>query len=84
MIASGTISFRNNRVRALDLCPKCIFGQYLRMNSRISITFCICIDIYIYDLHLSNYILLRISIKFCICIAKTLVSERSGMELQVG
>ena len=26
----------------------------------------------------------RISIKFCICIAKTLVSERSGMELQVG
>ena len=29
-IASGTISFRNNRVFALDLCPKCIFGQYLK------------------------------------------------------
>ena len=29
-IASGIISFRNNRVKALDLCPKCIFGQYLR------------------------------------------------------
>ena len=27
-IASGIISFRNNRV--LDLCPKCIFGQYLK------------------------------------------------------
>ena len=26
----------------------------------------------------------RFSIKFCICIAQTLVSERSGMELQVG
>ena len=30
----------------------------LRMNRRISIKFCICINIYIYDLHLSNYILL--------------------------
>ena len=29
-IASGIISFRNNRVMALDLCPKCIFGQYLK------------------------------------------------------
>ena len=29
-IASGIISFRNNRVVALDLCPKCIFGQYLK------------------------------------------------------
>ena len=28
------------------------------MNRQISIKFCICIDIYIYDLHLSNYILL--------------------------
>ena len=28
--ASGIISFRNNRVMALDLCPKCIFGQYLK------------------------------------------------------
>ena len=27
-IASGIISFRNNLVMALDLCPKCIFGQY--------------------------------------------------------
>ena len=26
----------------------------------------------------------RISIKFCICITQTLVSERSGMELQLG
>ena len=39
-IASGIISFRNNKVKALDLCPKCIFGQYLKK-------FCICIDIYI-------------------------------------
>ena len=29
-IASGLISFLNNRVMALDLCPKCIFGQYLK------------------------------------------------------
>ena len=29
-IASGIISFRNNLVMALDLCPKCIFGQYLK------------------------------------------------------
>ena len=29
-IASGIISFGNNRVMALDLCPKCIFGQYLK------------------------------------------------------
>ena len=29
-IASWIISFRNNRVIALDLCPKCIFGQYLK------------------------------------------------------
>ena len=29
-IASGLISIRNNRVMALDLCPKCIFGQYLK------------------------------------------------------
>ena len=30
VIASGIISFRNNRVTALDLCPHCIFGQYLK------------------------------------------------------
>ena len=29
-IASGIVSFRNNRVMALDLCPKCIFGQYFK------------------------------------------------------
>ena len=29
-IASGIISFINNKVMALDLCPKCIFGQYLK------------------------------------------------------
>ena len=29
-IVSGIISFRNNRVMFLDLCPKCIFGQYLK------------------------------------------------------
>ena len=29
-IASGIISLRNNRVMALDLFPKCIFGQYLK------------------------------------------------------
>ena len=28
--ANGIISFRNNRVMALGLCPKCIFGQYLK------------------------------------------------------
>ena len=50
-IASGIISFRNNIVMALDSCPKCIFAQYLKNKS-------ICINIYIYDLHLSNYILL--------------------------
>ena len=26
----GIISFRNDRVIALDLCPICIFGQYLK------------------------------------------------------
>ena len=41
-ILSGIISFRNNRVMALDLCPKFIFGQCLK-NGRISIKFCICI-----------------------------------------
>ena len=29
-IAIWIISFRNNRVKGLDLCPKCIFGQYLK------------------------------------------------------
>ena len=29
-IANGIISFRNNSVMALDLCPKCIFSQYLK------------------------------------------------------
>ena len=29
-IASGIISFRNNRVMALDSCPKCIFALYLK------------------------------------------------------
>ena len=29
-IASGIISFRNNRVMTLDWCPECIFGQYLK------------------------------------------------------
>ena len=28
-IASGIISLRNNRVMALDSCPKCNFAQYL-------------------------------------------------------
>ena len=47
----------------LDSCPKCIFLlNILRMNRRISIKFGICIDIYIYiyDLHLSNYISLSL------------------------
>ena len=47
-IASGIISFRNSIVMSLDSCPKCIFAQYLRMNRRISIKLCICIDIYIH------------------------------------
>ena len=42
-IASGIISFRNNRVMALDFCPKCILVNILRMNRQISIKFCICI-----------------------------------------
>ena len=46
-IASGIISFRNNIVMALDSCPKFIFAQYLKKNRRISIKFCICIDMYI-------------------------------------
>ena len=29
-IAIRIISFKNNRVMALDLCPKCIFAQYLK------------------------------------------------------
>ena len=29
-IASGIISFRNNRVMALDSCPKCVFAQCLK------------------------------------------------------
>ena len=29
-IVSEIFSFRNNRVMALDLCQKCIFGQYLK------------------------------------------------------
>ena len=38
-IASGIISFRNNRVMAFDL----FLLNILRMNRRISIKFCICI-----------------------------------------
>ena len=30
VIANGLISFRNNRVMALDLCKKCLFSQYLQ------------------------------------------------------
>ena len=42
--------------------------------------------IYVQNAFLVNILRMnrRISIKFCICIAQTLVSERSGMELQVG
>ena len=29
-IVSGIISFGNNSVMAFDLCPKSIFGQYLK------------------------------------------------------
>ena len=58
-IASGIISFRNNRDMALDYVQNAFLITILRLNRRISI-------------------------KFCICIAETLVSERSGMELQVG
>ena len=29
-IARGVISFRNNKVMALESCPKCIFAQYLK------------------------------------------------------
>ena len=43
-IASGIISLRNNRVMALDLCPKCIFGQYLKTNCN-KILHMQCIDI---------------------------------------
>ena len=46
-IASGIISFRNNRVMTHDLCPNAFLVNILRMNRRISIKFCICIDIYI-------------------------------------
>ena len=48
-IASGIISIRNNIVMALDSCPKCSLLNILRMNRRISIKFCICIDIYIFN-----------------------------------
>ena len=32
MIANGLISFRNNRIMALDLRKKGVFPQYLQMN----------------------------------------------------
>ena len=59
-IASGIISFRNNKSYGPRFMSKMHFlVNILRMTRRISI-------------------------KFYICIAQTLVSERSGMELQVG
>ena len=57
-IASGIISFGNNIVMALIHVQNAVLLNILRMNRQIPIKFCICIDIYIYDLHLSNYILL--------------------------
>ena len=46
-IAIGIISLRNNRVMALDLCPKCIFGLYLKNEwTRFNkILYMHCIDI---------------------------------------
>ena len=46
-IASGIIPFRNNRDMALDLCPKCIFGQYLKneLTNFNKILHMHCIDI---------------------------------------
>ena len=46
-IVSGIISFRNIIVMALDLCPKAFLVNILKMNGRISIKFCMCIDVYI-------------------------------------
>ena len=53
-IASGIISFGNNTVMALDLCPKCILVSILRMNRRISIKFCMCRDNFIQTGHGSS------------------------------
>ena len=39
VIASGIISFRNNRVMALDLCPNAFLVNILRINRQISINF---------------------------------------------
>ena len=55
-IASGIISFRNNIVMALDSCPKYSFAQYLK-NKLTNFNKILHLHCYIYDLHLSNYIL---------------------------
>ena len=56
-IASGLISFRNNRVMALDLCTKCVFPQYLE-NKWMNFDKILYMHWYICDLGLVNYILI--------------------------
>ena len=48
-IASGIISFRKHSYGPWFMSKKCSFAQCLKMNRRISIKFCICIDIYIWS-----------------------------------
>ena len=57
-IASGIIHSEITQLWPLIHVQNAFLLNILRMNRRISIKFWICIDIYIYDLHLSNYILL--------------------------
>ena len=45
-IANGLISFRNNRVMALDLWKKFVYPQYLQNKWMNFVKICICIDIY--------------------------------------
>ena len=48
-IASGLISFWNNRVMALDVCQKCFALHFRALTLVRFYRFCICINIYIWS-----------------------------------
>ena len=48
-IASGLISFWNNRVMALDVCQKCFVLRFRALTLVRFYQFCICINIYIWS-----------------------------------
>ena len=48
-IASGLISFWNNRVMALDVCQKCFALRFRAVTLVRFYRFCICINIYIWS-----------------------------------